>query len=831
MPEISSASELVFNSANASSAFYGNNRVWRSPIYVKNNQAELVPTVAYQSNFTGDDLAGAGLYSGGGANGSWTLNTANDYVTGIQTAGNPRAGLYSTNTWSNPNGFTLKVTWRNTAAMVRFSVGLIISSYATTGGFDPFNQGAAGAYGIGFSTAGELAGNLIFANGTTLTSLSTAQGNETIGVTQTLELTVTDGGWSYSLNGATPTTGSLTFTITNRSYRFVAWAQNLPNSTISNVEITGLPIWGDGRENVGMAPGGQLLVITPDGYLRSIGSSGGSGEGVVPTAYRGKNLVKRVWCGPNQSYLLTQDNLLIGWGQAFGALNNMPTALKTPPGNNLRHFFPLSGSHAIAVKSDGRAIVWTDTPSSIPHMSVINAGGAATSGTGNWTNLKKITGTGGQTLLGLRMDGSIVGSFAFSGTHPTTGIKDIFAYSYKALLALDNAGNLHVVSRYALDNTVYPTSGITGFWSNVWGNAYYYRQNGELFGTDARGGGTNRFPIAVTSAGSSVTQFYGQEYWACAPVPRDARKSELVFWGSIRNGVDVQNTGIEDDGSAPRDIYTYWSPYEINTRIWLDPTDRRLLSFNGNYKLITASDKKATGTAFTQGTDANRPQSSTQFLSLIPNAMINLNRGIWFDTSSKILNSQVNSVPRNIFNLDAGTVYTQESIFAVIRKNQDTTFGASLLQETAVAGRNIFWDPLNRLFIDFGTNADNTQINRLVVNNFFSGSYPSLFILSITLNTAPTGANPGFSVWVNGTLKATGAALAGAVCKAGGVTALGNNGGGAFLNGTLGELIMLDYIPSEDIRQKFEGYLAWKFQIASSLPSDHPFKDYQPLRT
>jgi hypothetical protein len=835
MPEISAASEIVFNSANASTAFFGNTRVWRSPIYIKNGQTATVPQEVYQSNFTGSDLAASGLYSQGGLNGNWMLDTNNDYVAGVSTGSNPRSGLFSTNTWSNENGFTLNAAWRNTATMTRFSVGLVVSSYATTGSSDPFNQSSSGAYGIGFSTAGEFAGQLVFNNGTTITSLSSAQGNETIGVAQTLEITVTDGGWSYSLNGTAPTTGSFTFNLRNRAYRFAAWAQNLPNSTISNVKITGLPVYGTGRENVALGNGGSFLIITPDGYLRNLGTSGGQySEGVVPTAYRGQNLVKKVWPGSDQSFLLTTDNLLYGWGSSFGGVTQIPTSLKTAPGNNLRHLCPISGSHAVAIKSDGRAVGWTSFSSGFPHLSVINAGGAATSGTGNWTNLKKIVASEGTNVLGLRTDGSIVASFAFDGTHPTTGIKDIHS-NYWRLVILDNTGTAYTVfKRHDTLGTMPPEgSGITDLWSNTTNsNDHYWRQNGVI------GGGASQLSAEVLSVASSVTEIYNNRSWACAAVPIDSRKSQLLFWGGLRNTVtsdNVQNTGVQDDAQAPRDIYTWWSPYDINTAVWLDPTDTRYLSFASTYKLTTISDRKNSGMSLTQPTDANRPQSSIQTLSLVPNAIINLNRSIWFDTSTKALLARVSGLDRNILNLEFGTPYTQETVFAVIRKNQDTTSNSCLLQETSIggnlSGRNIFWTANNKLYVDFGTNAANTQINRLIVDNFFTGAYPELFILSITMNTNPTGTNPGFSVWVNGSLRATGSALSGAVCMAGGATVLGNNGGGAFLNGTLGELVMLNYIPVEEVRQKIEGYLAWKFQITSSLPSDHPFKNNQPLRT
>ena len=45
----------------------------------------------------------------------------------------------------------------------------------------------------------------------------------------------------------------------------------------------------------------------------------------------------------------------------------------------------------------------------------------------------------------------------------------------------------------------------------------------------------------------------------------------------------------------------------------------------------------------------------------------------------------------------------------------------------------------------------------------------------------------------------------------------------------LGEMIILDGVPSDDDRQRIEGYLAWKWDLTGSLPDDHPYHDVQPL--
>ena len=44
----------------------------------------------------------------------------------------------------------------------------------------------------------------------------------------------------------------------------------------------------------------------------------------------------------------------------------------------------------------------------------------------------------------------------------------------------------------------------------------------------------------------------------------------------------------------------------------------------------------------------------------------------------------------------------------------------------------------------------------------------------------------------------------------------------------INELLILSATPSETVRQKCEGYLAWKWGVEDNLPIDHPYKDAAP---
>lgn len=212
----------------------------------------------YQSDFTGADLASAGLVkSAGAAGGSWTLNTVNDRVDGVG-GGNARSSLSTIESWQNDLGFTLEITFQNTAAMTRFSCGIVDANYAIPGASDCFNSAASGAYGIGFVTAGEMAGTtytnvsgigagdvLVFNDGSGSggdrggeIKLSIDQGDITYGAWQKLFITVTSNSWSYSLNGQPPTTGTWATPFdTSRSYRFTAYAQSNNQALFSSIKL------------------------------------------------------------------------------------------------------------------------------------------------------------------------------------------------------------------------------------------------------------------------------------------------------------------------------------------------------------------------------------------------------------------------------------------------------------------------------------------------------------------------------------------------------------------------------------------------------------------
>jgi hypothetical protein len=194
------------------------------------------------------------------------LDTANDWVTGTGIF-NARANLYTTNSWQSREGFTLNVTFKNNVNMVRYALGIVDADYPISASGDWLNSALIDAYGIGFSTAGSGTNGdyLGFNNGSSVSELSSAQGNITLNTPQTLSITVTPNSWSYSLNGAPATTGSFVTPFdTTRNYRFIAHAQDLRYQNISNITLTSLgaaPLPEIGNMSLAVLPGGASNML------------------------------------------------------------------------------------------------------------------------------------------------------------------------------------------------------------------------------------------------------------------------------------------------------------------------------------------------------------------------------------------------------------------------------------------------------------------------------------------------------------------------------------------------------------------------------------------
>ena len=215
--------------------------------------------VLYQSDFTGTstNINDYGLTESVGAAGSfpyWEINTTEDRLDG-RGGGNSRANVFTTDSFAlsdaptGHKGIQLSLTFFGSSLLARHSMGLVDGDFNIAGtASDWLNQSLAGAYGVGFSTAGELddfGDALIFNDDAgTPTTLSTAQGDK-IGSFryETMVITIrNDNTWSYSLNGQAATTGTFATEFDlSRDFRFASYAQRTSRAQYTNITISAIP--------------------------------------------------------------------------------------------------------------------------------------------------------------------------------------------------------------------------------------------------------------------------------------------------------------------------------------------------------------------------------------------------------------------------------------------------------------------------------------------------------------------------------------------------------------------------------------------------------------
>ena len=258
-----------------------------------------------------------------------------------------------------------------------------------------------------------------------------------------------------------------------------------------------------------------------------------------------------------------------------------------------------------------------------------------------------------------------------------------------------------------------------------------------------------------------------------------------------------------------------WTPANITTALWLDASDSSTVTLSES-EVTQWNDKSGNGLNCSQATSANRP--------IIASAAQNSLNTIRFVASDYL------SASSNI------TLTTAYSVFIVaknrIRKDQNGLFriGAAALPASDVSNLEIYWQA--------GT-ANSGNIVSLVNRN--------IDIKVVVANSALPAVNNYYihssqgSVTEFGTIYQNGTLQVGTLTGSGSFVpsaanpyhvGIGYGGAGnaaqAALDGDICEIVVLNTVASTTTRQLIEGYLAWKWGLTSSLPSDHPYKNSAP---
>jgi len=252
-----------------------------------------------------------------------------------------------------------------------------------------------------------------------------------------------------------------------------------------------------------------------------------------------------------------------------------------------------------------------------------------------------------------------------------------------------------------------------------------------------------------------------------------------------------------------------WTPVNIPTVFWLDAANSSTITIATG--VATWADRKGSGVNAVQATTANQPSySATAFPGSLP--------GVLFDGSNDVMDISTTAM-------------------------QNQTHGVYWVWSRSGAGTGVdVYRPSIGVLASAGQGADRGSLHYVKNSNNFGACYPyyqGAALANYDLISGTVYANnvgnimafqsntTGWGVWRNGTIESTTNIIATPDNTNVGYSLARQYTSSRASNIVIGEVIMVQTTDTIT-RQKIEGYLAWKWGLTSSLPSDHPYKNARP---
>lgn len=307
-------------------------------------------------------------------------------------------------------------------------------------------------------------------------------------------------------------------------------------------------------------------------------------------------------------------------------------------------------------------------------------------------------------------------------------------------------------------------------------------------------------PVTVFSEWAQDVRFNGKDdfrlnakFSQVRAVNGDVNEWDCTYSGDVVFGVYQSPYYISDPGSDPSPIP--WTPAEITTALWLDASDGATITESGG-KVSQWNDKSGNSRHATQGTLANRPTTGLVTVNGL-NAIDFDGADDWLVTSGYIpANTSAGDlcafiVANSTGSADRALLSTRAlaNNGFTLRTNSTTQTayfhaGATpTLTRTISAGANIFQFVRDALSVRLGENGS-------------IGSASSLSNYTVSGQNLTIGADSG--------------------------------AGFSRFDGPVCEVVLLESLPTDSVREKVEGYLAWKWGLEGRLPALHPYKSAPP---
>ena len=261
-----------------------------------------------------------------------------------------------------------------------------------------------------------------------------------------------------------------------------------------------------------------------------------------------------------------------------------------------------------------------------------------------------------------------------------------------------------------------------------------------------------------------------------------------ITWDKTIAGLTYGDSALSLTGTATGTDVSGLPAVLPNLKLWLDASDSSSVTHSSN-AVSQWSDKSGNGIHATQSTASRKPtfnSTGTNGKSVID-----------FDGSSDFLNA-------------SGLSITQSYTFALVAKTNNNSTGRDFLFDGVGNNRSIIALDNSGKVQMWATSWGNTNLNTpsgyFVMTAVFNSSSSSL-----SLNgTSVTGLNTGTSN------------------LSGGIRIGAHKDTSDFLKGSIAEFFILDETSNANTIAKVEGYLAHKWGLAGSLPSEHAYKATAP---
>ena len=260
------------------------------------------------------------------------------------------------------------------------------------------------------------------------------------------------------------------------------------------------------------------------------------------------------------------------------------------------------------------------------------------------------------------------------------------------------------------------------------------------------------------------------------------------------------------DALSPRGS---WTPADIDTAAWFDAADTGTITESAGSVSIWG-DKSGNAVNVIQSTISNQPS--------IGNRLINGLNSIEFDGVNSFLDIDNSSIGNVINGTDKDFI-----VFAVCKSDliNKTSYICNINVDNSTADSSV----------RIGLNATGKFWSVYRDSNSLTDIVPLLGSQTTNVSLISCG-NDGSNlnnILNGGSISNSNPNPLGSFSGADRLTLGQGFSNSERWDGLLGELVIINNYTSLEIRQKMEGYLAWKWGLEASLPADHPFKTSPPM--